>query len=94
MRALGGERLADPNEVKRISRAGMGVCQGRGCRPIIAGLLASQHATSFADIPLSSYRPPVRGVPLGALATEENAEGPLLEPFGAANFTLPHGSAT
>ena len=26
---------------------------------------------------------------VGALATEEGAAGPLLEPFGAANFTLP-----
>ena len=89
-RGLDGERSADPNEVKRISRAGMGVCQGRGCRPIVAGLLARQHAMSFAAVPLSSYRPPVRALPLGALATEEGADGLLLEPFGAANFTLPH----
>jgi len=94
VRALGAQRAADPNEVKRISRAGMGVCQGRGCRPIVAGLLARQHATAFADIPLSSYRPPVRALPLAALATEEGADGPLLEPFGAANFTLPNASAT
>jgi thioredoxin reductase len=94
MGALGSEGVADPNEIKRISRAGMGVCQGRGCRPIVAGLLAAHHATSFAEIPVSSYRPPVRALPLAALATEEGADGPLLEAFGAANFTLPHARAT
>ena len=90
MRAPGGGGLADPNEVKRISRAGMGVCQGRGCRPIVAGLLARQHATSFCGHPPEQLSTAGAGLPLGALATEEGADGLLLEPFGAANFTLPH----
>src|SRR6266851_9752720 len=49
-----------PDEVKRLSRAGMGLCQGRGCRPLIAGLIGSRLARAFADVPLASFRPPVR----------------------------------
>jgi hypothetical protein len=86
---LSTERTDDPNDIKRVCRAGMGVCQGRGCRPLIAGLVAQQTSRRYVEVPLSSFRPPVRSVPLRALATEEGADGPLLEPFGAANFTLP-----
>jgi heterodisulfide reductase subunit A-like polyferredoxin len=89
LRVLSAERTDDPNDIKRVCRAGMGVCQGRGCRPLIAGLVAHQTRRRYAEVPLSSFRPPVRSVPLRALATEEGADGPLLEPFGAANFTLP-----
>ena len=89
LRAVYTERTHDPNEIKRVCRAGMGVCQGRGCRPLIAGLVAQHTGRAYAEVPLSSFRPPVRSVPLRALATEEGANGPLLEPFGAANFTLP-----
>ena len=89
LRVLSTERTDDPNDIKRVCRAGMGVCQGRGCRPLIAGLVAQHTSRLHVEVPLSSFRPPVRSVPLRALATEEGADGPLLEPFGAANFTLP-----
>jgi hypothetical protein len=65
-----------PDEVKRVSRAGMGVCQGRGCRPIVAGILAARTGRPLADMPLDSYRPPVRPIPLAALATEEDRPVP------------------
>jgi len=92
-RTLQAEGATDPNEIKRISRAGMGVCQGRGCRPLIAGLVAQHTGRRYAEVPLSSFRPPVRSISLRALATEEGADGPLLEPFGAANFSLPRRPA-
>jgi thioredoxin reductase len=66
-----------PDEVKRVSRAGMGLCQGRGCRPLVAALLAAHGGRPFASLPLASYRPPLRALPLAALATEE--ERPLPE---------------
>ena len=65
-------RLAPPTRrIKRVSRAGMGICQGRGCRPIVAGLLAARTNLAFQDVPLARYRPPVRPIPLAALATEQ-----------------------
>jgi hypothetical protein len=54
----------------------MGLCQGRGCRPIVAGILAARTGRALADIPLGSYRPPVRPIPLAALATEEDRPVP------------------
>jgi NAD(P)H-nitrite reductase large subunit len=61
---------ADPDDVKRLSRAGMGLCQGRGCRPIVASLLAAHSGIPLASLPPTAYRPPIRPVPLAALATE------------------------
>jgi hypothetical protein len=87
--AIGWVGECDANEVKRVSRAGMGLCQGRGCRPIVAGLLASHGGCSFADVPLGSYRPPVRPLPLAALATETAPPSPgLLPPFEEAEQRL------
>ncbi len=57
-----------PDQIKRLTRAGMGVCQGRRCREQIALLLALTSGASPADIPLASYRAPVRPLPLGVLA--------------------------
>jgi NADPH-dependent 2,4-dienoyl-CoA reductase/sulfur reductase-like enzyme len=88
LRALDELGTSDPDEVKRISRAGMGLCQGRGCRPIVAGLLASRTDHGIADVPLASYRPPVRPLPLSALATEESHATAWTGPFDAAEARL------
>jgi thioredoxin reductase len=61
----------NPDQIKRLTRAGMGPCQGRRCREQIALMLAETAATPLAAIPLASYRAPVRPLPLhllGALA--------------------------
>jgi hypothetical protein len=70
-----------PNELKRVSRAGMGPCRGRGCRATIAGLLAARRATTMAEIPLASERPPVRPVSLAALAEVKWPAEALLPAF-------------
>lgn len=77
-----------PDEVKRVSRAGMGLCQGRGCRPLIAGLLAARTGRPLAVLPLASYRPPVRSLPLAALATEEDRPLPEYPAFVALEQRL------
>jgi thioredoxin reductase len=76
-----GDRI--PDELKRVSRAGMGPCQGRGCRLPIAELLAHRRETSPAEVPMASYRPPVRPIPMAALAAIEPPEWPLHPAFGA-----------
>jgi hypothetical protein len=58
----------NPDQIKRLTRAGMGPCQGRRCREQIAMLLAMQSNTPVSAIPLASYRAPVRPLPLGLLA--------------------------
>ena len=57
-----------PDVVKRLTRAGMGPCQGRRCREQIAALMALSAGRPLADIPLATYRPPVRPLRLAQLA--------------------------
>jgi thioredoxin reductase len=56
-----------PDQVKRLTRAGMGPCQGRRCREQVALLLAEAGDVPVDAIPLASYRPPVRPLPLSVL---------------------------
>lgn len=58
----------DPDQLKRMTRAGMGPCQGRRCREQIAALLALEADADLAAVPLASYRAPVRPLPLALAA--------------------------
>jgi thioredoxin reductase len=62
--ALLGEEPPNPDQVKRLTRAGMGPCQGRRCREQVAALLALGAAMPLSSIPLAGYRAPVRPLPL------------------------------
>lgn len=59
---------AHPDQIKRLTRAGMGACQGRRCRDQVACLLAAEQGTTPDQVPVASLRAPVRPVPLGILA--------------------------
>jgi pyruvate/2-oxoglutarate dehydrogenase complex dihydrolipoamide dehydrogenase (E3) component len=66
--AVDPEGTPHPDVVKRLTRAGMGPCQGRRCREQIAALVALGSGRALADIPLATYRPPVRPLRLAQLA--------------------------
>ena len=61
---------ADVNVIKSYTRAGMGLCQGRNCSRHIAALVARRSGVPLKDVPGATARPPVRPVPLGALADD------------------------
>lgn len=67
LRQMLGEAVPNPDLVKRLTRAGMGVCQGRRCREQVAALLALGAGVRLRDIPLASHRAPVRPVPLSVV---------------------------
>ena len=46
--------------IKKRTHAGMGLCQGRTCRKLIAGMLAA--GRDPAEILPPTFRPPVRAV--------------------------------
>ncbi len=56
------------DEIKRVSRAGMGPCQGRTCRQLIMQELAVATGQKIADLPMSTFRPPVKPIKLGTIA--------------------------
>ena len=65
---------ANPDQIKRLTRAGMGVCQGRRCRDQVAMLLAIAADQPFGTIPLATHRAPVRPIPLKIMADWQENE--------------------
>lgn len=59
---------ASVNDVKRRTRAGMGVCQGIFCVPAIAAMVAESTRMPIAAVAPMTARPPLRPIPLEALA--------------------------
>jgi len=55
------------DQIKRLTRAGMGPCQSRRCREQVALLLAQEARTAVDRIPPPSVRPPIRPLPLNVL---------------------------
>jgi NAD(P)H-nitrite reductase large subunit len=53
--------------VKRRTEAGMGLCQGRTCRRLIANMIASSCEISVAQLEPETARPPVRPVKIDSL---------------------------
>lgn len=70
--ALAEGGTPNPDQLKRLTRAGMGACQGRRCREQVALLLAASGGVDVARIPLATYRAPVRPLPLAVLAPQED----------------------
>ncbi len=61
------------DELKRISKCGMGPCQGRTCRQIVMREIAKATGKDISDVNVSSFRPPAENIKLGILA--EAVEG-------------------
>ena len=53
-----------PDHVKRLTRGGMGHCQGRRCREGIQALMSELTGTPLESVAPASYRPPFRPVSL------------------------------
>ncbi len=65
----------DQDQIKRLTRAGMGLCQGRRCRDQVSLLLAAEAGLAPDAAPFTGYRAPVRPIPLGILADWAEAPG-------------------
>ncbi|MDR2738454.1 MAG: (2Fe-2S)-binding protein [Treponema sp.] len=53
--------------VKKRTRAGMGLCQGKTCQRLTAQILAAETHRSMADLLPPTFRPPVRPLRIGIL---------------------------
>lgn len=62
--------VSDPNVVRARSRIGMGRCQGRNCASLVAAVIAQRRGVPVDRIAPLSARPPIKPVPLAAVADE------------------------
>lgn len=75
--------LKDPNQIKSLTRCGMGPCQGRMCATTVTRIIAEETGRTVEQV--GQYRPriPVKPVSLGAWADLRNAIiDPDLKPKG------------
>lgn len=64
--------LRTANSVKLLTRAGMGLCQGRLCYANIAALIAYFHERPIEDIGPFHANWPIRPIPLNSLINQKN----------------------
>jgi NAD(P)H-nitrite reductase large subunit len=62
------EGAVDVIGVKRRTRAGMGLCQGKTCEKMVQQILAQELCIGPEETGSSSIRPPVRPITFGTLA--------------------------
>ncbi|KAB3531033.1 (2Fe-2S)-binding protein [Alkaliphilus pronyensis] len=74
IRDLINEGYTTFDEIKRISRVGMGPCQGRTCLPLVLKEISIAIGIPMSDLSPGTFRPPVKSIKLEAL-TEEAIEG-------------------
>lgn len=67
------EGAASISGVKRRTGAGMGLCQGRTCRRLVASLIAAETGLSPGEIEPPTTRPPVRPITVDALLHVDSA---------------------
>jgi thioredoxin reductase len=73
LHSLAQDGPINQDQIKRLTRACMGVCQARRCREQVALTLAIGAKAPAESIPLAGYRAPVRPLPLKVLAAWDEA---------------------
>ncbi len=74
METMNAAGTVDLNQLKRVTRAGMGYCQGRRCREEVAMLVARSTGEDISRVPQPSYRAPVRPIPLKVMWPQDEPE--------------------
>lgn len=72
LRKMIKEGFTTLDEIKRISRLGMGPCRGDTCLQIAAREIAKMTGKDMSEIMMPTNRPPVSGIKLAELVGEDN----------------------
>jgi NAD(P)H-nitrite reductase large subunit len=64
--------LTSVSEVRRYTRAGMGLCQGKTCARLVAQLLAQETGCLLSELLPATSRPPVRPIEMGTFAGDDD----------------------
>jgi len=73
IRKVINEGFININEIKVLTRAGMGPCQGRMCEPIIVDIISMETKKSIEEVGFYSPRPPIKPVPFGYITKYNSA---------------------
>lgn len=59
------------DELKRILRVTMGLCQGKGCRRHIARIISRELGIPVEQVVQPTFRPPVKPIPVSATVEKD-----------------------
>lgn len=62
------EQKLGPNQIKALTRCGMGKCQGRICGPVVSSIIAKSQKTEANDVGYYGIRPPIKPISVGELS--------------------------
>lgn len=66
------EGASDVDAVKRMTRAGMGLCQNKTCYNLIARIIAKETGAKMSEIKPFTHRPPVRPIKVKCWSRDES----------------------
>jgi len=69
------EGITSIEEIKRLTKIGMGPCQGRTCIPLLISLLARKTNRKISEIDPPTVRPPIRPLPAILFLSKVGEEG-------------------
>jgi len=67
------EGITSINEIKALTRAGMGPCQGRMCAPIITEMVSIETKRPVEEVGFFAPRPPIKPIPLVGVARHKSS---------------------
>lgn len=70
VRELISQGYTSMDEIKRITRLGMGPCQGKTCSLLVMREIAAQTGVGISDQVTQTVRPPAAGIRLELIARE------------------------
>jgi bacterioferritin-associated ferredoxin len=74
IRDLIREGYTTAEEIKRITRCGMGPCQGRTCRELLLAELARASGRKIDEVAPTKYRPPAKPIRLGGIIEGDSSD--------------------
>jgi len=74
LEAMIDDGAGDLNQMRALTRIGMGRCQGRNCASHVSATFARKTGVDVSAVPPPTPRPPVKPVPVGVLAEEIHQE--------------------
>ncbi len=83
-------KVTTVNQLKKLTRAGMGPCQGRTCARSVERVLEIEAKVPMGTEPYRS-RPPVRNISIGSLAATADQ---YVEPAGPVSVVMLRTSST
>jgi D-hydroxyproline dehydrogenase subunit alpha len=67
---LSSPSFMDLNALKRVTRFGMGDCQGRMCEPVVSRMVGLEKNVSIENVGILRHRPPIKPIPCDVFIPE------------------------